>query len=842
VADAAGVTKIYVVAKNPYQQVVSNSFVVTVQSENDAPVITQVPNQTIFSGTASPTIDFTYSDAETPRKDLILSVSTSNPELIPTNNIILGGTMVIAPVGALSGKSEIAIRVTDPQGQASQTAFTVTVVPALQPQFANPQPLTIPTTVGTASPYPLTNLVQGVQGTVGRVTVTLAQLTHGYPADLDMLLVGPQGQKVILMSDAGGSVGVTDIRLTFDDRVTNSLPFNPNASAGITSGTYRPTNYPGSVDDFPNAPAGPISTNLSVFNGTDPNGTWGLYVVDTFAGFGGGISGGYIINIYTTTPTISQIGDQTTEENVVLSIPFTVDDADTPATNLITAATTDNTALLALSITGTGNNRVLNITPTSFAAGEGNVTLAVTDGSGVANTRFKVTVSSVNQGPVISGLTDQFLPSNQTGQFPFTVFDRETAASNLVLSATTLRPNFATVSITGTDTNRVLVFLPSGDQGQTFVSVTASDGQITTTNTISVEVGAPHALVVSPIADQTVPANSPVTVAFTVSGDFVGEVRTAGTASNTNLVRSITTAGSGTNFTASIVLVQDASGQSVITITASDDRGAGSTTFKLTVIAAASEPPKFAPIPPQSTRPGVAAVVPLIVVDSDTPSDKLIFTWTASNTNIVRGVLFGQTGPSNFVATVNVRNNEGTSEVTISVSDGGTPVSQSFVLTVVENPPFLNPIPDQITSKDTPLSIPLAVTDIDTPLNQLVFSSKTSNAGLVASTTFDISTGTAIATITPVAGQTGAALMTFTVSDSSGGTSSQSFALAVIEAVEPPVLAIVRAGNSVTVTWENGGELEIADSVLGPWNKSGNTSGTYTEAITAAARFFRVAR
>jgi hypothetical protein len=720
------------------------------------------------------------------------------------------------------------------------------VLPSLNPQFANTQPITIPTTVGTASPYPVTNIVSGVEGTVAGVTVTLAQLTHGYPADLDILLVGPRGQKVILMSDAGGSVSVTDVRLTFDDRATNNLPFNPNASQGLTNGTYRPSNYTGSADEFPNAPAGPVSTNLSVFAGTDPNGPWTLYVVDTFSGFGGRISGGFIINILSTTPTISPIADQTTDENVALTIPFTVDDADTPATNLITAATTDNSALLSVAVTGTGSSRVLTITPAAFQSGEGNVTVAVTDGTGVASTRFKVTVESVNQGPVISGLTDQFLPSNQTGEFPFTVFDRESPASNLVVTATSLRPNFATVTVTGSDTNRVLVFVPSGDQGQTFVSVTASDGQTTTTNTISVEVGppeTPNGPTLGPIASQVTPVNTPVLISLTVSDPdtAISNLVFTSSASNSNLVSGVTFANDGSNVVATVNVVNNATGVSTVTLTASDGSHSDSESFQLTVNPGPGNEPILAPIPPQATRPGVAAVVPLVITDADTPAASLILTWSASNTNIVRGVVFGQTGPSNFVATINVRTNVGTSDVTIFVSDGFSQVSQSFVLTVAQNPPLLGPIPDQTTEKNTPVSIRLVVTDIDTPLNQLVFTSQTSNPGLVSSVTFDASSGTAIATVTPVADMTGAALVTITVSDNVG-SSSQSFALAVTEPVTPPVLAIVRTGNSVTVTWENGGELETSESVVGPWTKTGNTSGTYTEPITVAARFFRVSR
>src|SRR5206468_251233 len=58
---------------------------------------------------------------------------------------------------------------------------------------------------GPASPYPMTNIVSGLAGLITKVTVTVANISHTFPDDIDMLLVGPTGAKAMLMSDAGSS-------------------------------------------------------------------------------------------------------------------------------------------------------------------------------------------------------------------------------------------------------------------------------------------------------------------------------------------------------------------------------------------------------------------------------------------------------------------------------------------------------------------------------------------------------------------------------------------------------------------------------------------------------------
>ncbi len=143
-----------------------------------------------------------------------------------------------------------------------------------------------------ATPYPATLVLSGLRGPLRHLKVSLNSVTHTSPADLDIVLVGPGGQKVMLMSDAGGGNPITDTFLTFDDGA-------PAMTTGqLMTGTYRPTDLQPGDTLPPSAPAGPYGTTLEVFNGTDPNGTWSLYVVDD-AGVDVGTSRGFSLMVTT---------------------------------------------------------------------------------------------------------------------------------------------------------------------------------------------------------------------------------------------------------------------------------------------------------------------------------------------------------------------------------------------------------------------------------------------------------------------------------------------------------------------------------------------------------------
>ncbi|HET7234992.1 MAG TPA: IPT/TIG domain-containing protein [Actinomycetota bacterium] len=188
----------------------------------------------------------------------------------------------------------------------------MTAGPAAAVDFSNSAAITVPagsptTTSGVAAPYPSTISVTGMSGTITDVNVTLTGITHTWPDDNDILLVAPNGDKVKLMADVGGSTDISNVNLTFDQAAAGLLPDN----VLITSGTYRPTQGAATAggtpqfDGPPPAPAAPYSTTLNTFNGDPPSGTWSLFVFDDGGGDFGSISGGWSLSITSTGPYIS---------------------------------------------------------------------------------------------------------------------------------------------------------------------------------------------------------------------------------------------------------------------------------------------------------------------------------------------------------------------------------------------------------------------------------------------------------------------------------------------------------------------------------------------------------
>ena len=144
--------------------------------------------------------------------------------------------------------------------------------------------------IGTANRFPSPIMVSGITNGVSRMAVTLTGLAHPFLSDLDILLVNPAGQNVMLMSDVSNDIPGTNLTIRFDDTATSHLP--ANGGGGVVSGTYRPTDY-FADESFPApAPAGPYTTtNLAPLLSGVTNGVWSLYIVDGGAGNQGSLQG-----------------------------------------------------------------------------------------------------------------------------------------------------------------------------------------------------------------------------------------------------------------------------------------------------------------------------------------------------------------------------------------------------------------------------------------------------------------------------------------------------------------------------------------------------------------------
>jgi hypothetical protein len=110
---------------------VSGTFKVTVNYINQPPVISAVASQATAQDTATPPLPFVVSDPDTAASNLTVSASSSLPALVPTNNIVFGGsdtnrTVTLTPVAGQSGYADITLTVSD-GSLASSTTFRLTV-------------------------------------------------------------------------------------------------------------------------------------------------------------------------------------------------------------------------------------------------------------------------------------------------------------------------------------------------------------------------------------------------------------------------------------------------------------------------------------------------------------------------------------------------------------------------------------------------------------------------------------------------------------------------------------------------------------------------------------------
>jgi len=259
--------------------------------------------------------------------------------------------------------------------------------------FTNPNATSIPDH-GIASIYPLITTVSGLTGLVEKVRVTVNGISHSFPHDLNLLLVGPQGNSVLLMSHTGGGHPITNLNLTFDSIATANLP----KTTTLASGVFLPTRYDSDVAFLPPAPSAPFGLGLNALNGTEPNGQWALYVLDDSNGDAGNIAGGYSLEI-TTVSAVNPVADMSLS---LASSPETVLVGGT-VTNVITvnnAGPADALDVLVTNRLAAGVNLVSATASQGSVAGAGESLVVAHLGTIAAGASAKVEIVTL---PVLGG-------------------------------------------------------------------------------------------------------------------------------------------------------------------------------------------------------------------------------------------------------------------------------------------------------------------------------------------------------------------------------------------------------------------------------------------------------
>jgi uncharacterized repeat protein (TIGR01451 family) len=515
-------------------------------------------------------------------------------------------TFVVTPQSALITNAAFVTSYESDANPSDNATTVFTPVVRRSGLFASSGAITLADT-GPATPYPSTILVSGVTTVVHHVTVTLTNVIHFSPDDLDLLLVGPLGQATLLMSDAGGANPAIRTTLTFDDGALSALPDD----APLSSGTFRPTAYDPTSDDFPApAPAGPFPTSLGLFSGLDPNGVWSLYATDDQVENPGGIAG-WSLNLFVLDPNTDLAIAATRSPSVVVtsnSLTHTItvtNQGPITATGVTVRNTGPGTVISASSTQGqcVNDNGIVRCTLGTLAVGgQATVTIVVQPTEGGQATNVAVVSSDLLDlqpgNNAATTLTTVLAPPALT-QPPLSQTVTNNSGVTFTVIVTGTEPLFYQWQRNGTDipgaTNRSFGFaaVTTADRGDYAVRIANSVGSVQSppaTLTVLVRPTIAGVPSTQTIEENTATGNLP----FQVDDEETpaDSLTVAGTSSNPLLIpnANIVLGGGGKNRMVTVTPATNQAGSAVIVLQVTDADGL-SASGMFTVNVKAMNPP-----------------------------------------------------------------------------------------------------------------------------------------------------------------------------------------------------------------------------------------------------------
>lgn len=329
------------------------SFLVTVNTlvVNVPPTISSINNQTIERNTATDELPFVIDDPDGDVGALVLTVASSNNDLLPLSRVVLSGSGANRTVQATpltSGTGGVTLTITASDGQDTATSsFLITVnapVVNLPPTISSIDNQTIDQNTSTAE---LAFSIADPNGNVSALAVTVSSSNPTIQPESGIVLGGSGAIRTVTLTPAADQTGSALITITVSDGEESDSELFLLKIVAVES-------------DLP--------------------------------------------------PTISNISDQTIEENTSTEpLPFSVSDSDGVGASLVVTASSSNQALVSDShilLDGAGVDRTVLITPNADVSGSTTITLTVDDSSDSAATSFVLTVNAAVDSLLVRNLSD----------------------------------------------------------------------------------------------------------------------------------------------------------------------------------------------------------------------------------------------------------------------------------------------------------------------------------------------------------------------------------------------------------------------------------------------------
>lgn len=624
----------------------TSSFVLTVTQGNQAPTISDIADRTILVGGNTGTIPFTVGDAETAASSLTLSRTSSNTTLVPTANIVLGGsganrTVIVTPAAGQSGTATITITVSDGTLTASDTfVLTVNQAPDITVEQSSASDTAANsaysggtfigqnggygygTWSGTATGFGGTYLDTATNGLKSFAAYAGGGTGNSYTASRAFNTPMAVGETFTVQLgyttvNNGGEVGMKlysggQLRLTLRLAPSTSTIWQLNDGGSyFGTGISRAVGTPLYVTFTRNAGNGysiKLASGAQVLNGTNytsTSGTMSIDRVDFYSTAQGSNQNFRFANLERFTSTTAA-GSPTFDFGTLRvaatgnSMNFVVrNDGTGPLSGLALAKSgTNNTdfnlGALGATTLAAGEKTTFQVTFNPTGQGTRSASVAITSNDPDENPyAVSLVGAGLNDAPAISNIPDLTLDENTgSGPIAFIVGDVETPGALAVTASSsnkTLIPD-GSIALAGTGSDRAIAITPAANQsGTATITVTVSDGDRTVTGTFVVTV-APvnNAPTISAVADQTVDAGTPTSpIAFTVNDAETpaDQLLVAATSDNQTLVPdgNIALGGAGAERTIVVTPAASQSGTANVTVTVDDGAAVASRTFLVTV-------------------------------------------------------------------------------------------------------------------------------------------------------------------------------------------------------------------------------------------------------------------
>jgi hypothetical protein len=643
--DMTGSTIITLFAQDVGGLTAVNTFILTVNKLNTAPEIYSINDQEIYEDAP---LSISFSVTDTNNDPIDLTVVSSNKILVPENDdhmVIseLGSNLIlsITPAANESGILTLTVIASDPDGLTDSKHFLLNILPVNDPPFFSST--TSEMTTNENAPVTITLHIDDIDDNTFSF--------QGFSSNT-MLVPESNQHMVFFESPANHYLAITPVHNSDGKTTITIIAYD---SAGLTAETHF---------------------TLTVKS----------------------------VNV---APIIDPIADLTINEDESKSISISLTDTNNDPIDLTLVSSNkllvpENIANMSVSVSG--NNRILSISPAANEFGNTTITLIASDDSGLTDSEsFILTVVPVNDPPVISPINNTLSKMDHSLTINVYVSDIDNSADTLILSAfssnTTLVPEDSThLNVTGSGNQRLLYIQPvSNQEGNTTIHLIVQDiGGLTASESFMLTILSKNTSPeITDISDITTEEDIPVTLTVHASDLDGDELQLNAFSSNTSLIPqsniNVTKQNSGHDFLLKLVPLPDEYGYTTISVVAADPDGLTAIKQFMINIKSVNDPPVLESINNITTKENEPVAINIHV--SDIEGDMLSFSGYSSNTRLVPEnsdhFKFYASLANEYLVITPAQNRYGQTIITLIADDGQESDSINFLLTVETDNPFI---------------------------------------------------------------------------------------------------------------------------------------------------------